>query len=201
MTSTSDDPVTQAILDVVKKIEDQTSQHGWDLPPMLFLLERAPRGEVPPGLLPPGVDPLFTLSVTDSGLPDSVWEVNPPWRTLSALALLVDSGADTPLTRTDLYGLAWCFEAWAVTADDEADLERKAAQPRGWIAARSDRREVRCVIAVDVAGTRYTVFHERDGRREVTAIEPGLPTKERFEGSALDALEYLLDAVVAARAV
>lgn len=124
-------------------------------------------------------------------LPDEIWEADRPPQVLARMAASAGRHSDflRPHVPPSLIGVAFRFEGWQVVVERDASEEAIARADldarRHQIHQRPDRVEVRCIEAVDRAGTVYSAMFRRDGAKD-------LHTSEKTTGTVPQALDSLL---------
>lgn len=178
------------------------SRTEWDELPAVFTLHQGP------GL---------GMHMMRIPVPNDVWTRigHPP----SVVAALVDIANQLPRHADGshmlvmpgagrLLGVAFRYEAYAVSADSDSPAAREAARRRtaGGSVPRfkdiSGRTEQRCMAAVDIDGGRYNASSNRVDEAGSDATEPRVdyfaftdPDRQLFTGRVVDATNRLLNAI------
>lgn len=162
----------------------------WDNPPLLALVTA-----------PPGAGRTATLSYVRFG--DDIWDMAPPARMLSAMAMAMHRNPDVlppmPVTRPRghiLLGVALGVEAWTVEIRASSGVEAdriRAEYDR--IEDHPGRVEKRLVVAVDRRGRTYMADQRRD-TGEIRLNPFAEFSDEKVEGELHRVLTELLEALI-----
>ncbi|SMF86441.1 hypothetical protein [Streptomyces sp. Amel2xC10] len=194
--------ITPATVDAIRRelTVHLRARTRWDEPPGLYTVHRGAGSRAVLMRIP---------------LPEFVWEQDRPPILVAELAL----GAASLPRRPDgthplvahqpgtLLGVAFRYEAWAISSDSPDPAAREAARRRfagGSVPRFKDvpgRSEQRCMTAVDVDGGRYMASSTRIAANSSTATAPAThyiaPAADpvRISGNVVNAVTQLLNAI------
>lgn len=194
------DPISQGLLRTLGELEGGVDALGWDRLPELFYIARLPAEAAAAAVDMPVDHVAAAFEVFSANVPDDIWRMaNPPWKVLYALAdslgpYYSKHGTLPPVIPSQLYGIAWACEAWAVRALSDEEAKKLGHAPRGTISSHANRIEIRFLHGVDIAGTYYAITRERGGEVTAEVHEHGQRSQQHVipQGQAVEALNDLL---------
>lgn len=176
MTTVNRDMIQEAMRQALRSLNELYETQGWDQPPALWSIRR----DLGADTILFEFEPIVPGEAFVDRVPGDV------------LAFLADVCADNPPPlEYDVFGLAFVSEAWTVYHVAEED--RPAP---GTIHEHPDRREVRIIAAVDLAGFRYlhSIERETEERHEVSHRRGEVD--QEADGYILESLDRIMQALL-----
>lgn len=144
------DTIIEAMTDALRRMNDDIETRGWDQPASLWVVRREITED----------DILLSISLAVS--PNMFAMEHPP----ELLAQIADAAEEYKVgAGENVFAFVFVSEAWMVEGPEAI----RAADPGG-LHEHPDRIEIRSIVAVDIAGFRYTHNFARETRERMEMV-------------------------------